>query len=57
MASVYTTRITQNKWLIIFFFRQFLVKEPHHSENIIAEKRYTSTAAPVVFEACLVTAS
>ena len=25
----------------LFFFRQFWVKEPRHSENIFARKRYT----------------
>ena len=33
----------QNKMVyIFFFFRRFLVKEPPHSENIFANKRYTS---------------
>ena len=49
MASRYTTRITKKKMAYdyLIFFRRFWVKEPRHSENTFAKKRYTSIVACV----------
>ena len=41
-------RIMQKKMsYYLFIFRRFWVKEPRHSENIFAKKRYTSIVAHV----------
>ena len=41
--------IGQKKWPIIYFFSDdFWVKEPRHSENIFAKKRYNSTVVALV---------
>ena len=46
----YTTRTIERKnGLLFFFFRRFWVKEPRHSGNIFAKKRYTSIVACVIY--------
>ena len=44
----YTTRIMPKMAYYLFFFRRFWVKEPRHSETVVAKKRYTSIVARVV---------
>ena len=48
MAWVYDENQCKKKWSIIHFFSDhFWIKEPRHSENIFAKKRYTSIVARV----------